>query len=150
LKKFIVTLQVYFITYLMKKLFLFTIASLLIVACTSKHEKAVELNKSGIRKMYSQQVDEALKDFDKAIELDPLFDQPYYYRGNIKYGATDYQGAQEDYSKAIELNPGFADAYYNRGNLYESINQRDKACADWLKAKENGKANLDDKLRFCR
>jgi len=123
---------------------------MLMGACTSKHEKALELNKSGIRKIYSHQMDEALKDFDKASELDPLFDQPYYYRGNIKYGATDYQGALKDYSKAIEINPGFADAYHNRGNLYEAINQRDKACADWMKAKENGKANLEDKLRFCR
>ncbi len=134
----------------MKRIFLITAISLLMLACTSKHEKAVELNKSGIRKMYSQQLDDAIKDFDKAIELDPLFDQPYYYRGNIKYGATNYQGALEDYNKAIEINPGFADAYCNRGNLYEAINQRDKACEDWMKAKENGKANLDDKLRFCR
>jgi tetratricopeptide (TPR) repeat protein len=134
----------------MKKLFLLTGFCLLLIACTSKHEKALELNKSGIKKMYSHQTEEALKDFDKAIELDPLFDQPYYYRGNIKYSATDYQGALADYSKAIEVNPGFADAYFNRGNVYQSINQRDKACADWLKAEELGKENLTDALKNCR
>ena len=134
----------------MKKIFLLTGLCLILFACTSKHEKALELNKSGIREMYSHQTDQAVKDFDKAIELDPLFDQPYYYRGNIKYSATDYQGAIADYSKAIELNPGFADAYSNRGNLYESINQRDKACVDWIKAHELGKANLEEKLRNCR
>lgn len=135
----------------MKKIFLLAgLCMIIFAACTSKHEKALELNKSGIRKLYAYKTEEALMDFDKAIELDPLFDQPYYYRGNIKYGAGDYYGALFDYNKAIELNPAFADAYFNRGNVYESINQRDKACADWIKADENGKANLTDKLRNCR
>jgi len=141
----------FYITDYMKKIFLLAgLCLILVAACTSKHEKALELNKSGIRKLYSYKTEEALKDFDKAIELDPLFDQPYFYRGNIKYGLGDYNGALFDYNKAIELNPGFADAYFNRGNVYESINQRDKACADWIKADENGKANLTDKLRNCR
>jgi len=134
----------------MKRIFLLFFAFPFLFACTSKHEKAIELNKSGISKIYGNQTDQALKDFDNAIKLDPLYDQPYFYRGNIKYSATDYQGALADYSKAIELNPGFADAYFNRGNLYEAINQRDKACADWIKAEEFGKANLKDKLRNCR
>lgn len=133
----------------MKKIFLLLGLSLFLFACTSKQEKAIELNKSGIRKIYSQQTAEALKDFNKAIELDPLFDQPYFYRANMKYSATDYKGALADYSKAIELNPGFADAYANRGNLYEALNQRDKACKDWIRANELGKPNLEDKLKYC-
>lgn len=91
-----------------------------------------------------------MQDFDLAIELDPMFDQPYYYRANLKYGNQDYQGALADYTKAIELNAGFADAYSNRGNLYQSLNQIEKACADWRKAAELGKPNLNDKLKFCQ
>lgn len=134
----------------MKKIFFLLLICFALLSCTSKHEKAVKLNKSGISKLYSNQIDDAQKDFDKAIELDPKFEQPYYYRANIKYGHGDYQGALTDYSKAIEVNPAFADAYTNRGNLYESIDQRDKACADWTKAHELGKPNLDEKLRNCR
>ncbi len=141
---------VFNLTFTMKQIFLLCGLCLILSACTSKHEKAVELYKSGLRKMYNYQKDEALMDFNKAIELDPLYEQPYFCRGNIKYGNTDYQGALADYSKAIEVNPGFADAYANRGNLYESINQRDKACADWIKADELGKENLSDKIRNCR
>ena len=134
----------------MKKIFLFVFLSILLIACTSKKEKAIQYNKSGIKKMFSLQYKEAMEDFNLAIELDPLFDQPYYYRGNLKYSAKDYQGALADYSKAIEVNPGFADAYGNRGNLYQSINQLEKACADWQKAHDLGKPNLRDKLRFCK
>ncbi len=134
----------------MKKIFLLFCICPVFLACTSKHEKAVELNKKGIRNIYERHTEEALADFNNAIKLDPLYDQPYYYRGNLKFGAADYQGALADYSKAIELNAGFAEAYANRGNLYEAINRRDKACEDWVKADELGKPNLEDKLEHCR
>lgn len=134
----------------MNKIFLFASLSLLLIACTSKKEKAEQYNKSGIKKMFILQYKEAMEDFNLAIELDPLYDQPYYYRGNLKYSAQDYQGALADYSKAIEVNPGFADAYTNRGNLYQALNQLEKACADWQKAHELGRPNLRDKLRFCK
>ena len=99
--------------------------------------------------MFTLKSEDALADFNLAIELDPTFDQPYFYRGNLKYSNTDYQGALADYTKAIEVNPGFADAYSNRGNLYQAINQLQKACADWQKAHDLGKENLEDKLRNC-
>jgi tetratricopeptide (TPR) repeat protein len=134
----------------MKKIFLLAAFSVLLVACTSKKEKAIQYNKSGIKNMFNLKTKEALEDFNLAIELDPQFDQPYYYRGNLKFSGRDYQGAMADYTKAIELNPGFADAYCNRGNLYQSINQQKNACADWRKAHDLGKPNLEDKLRFCQ
>jgi tetratricopeptide (TPR) repeat protein len=90
-----------------------------------------------------------MEDFNEAIELDPQFDQPYFYRGNLKFGNKDYQGALADYNKAIELNPKFADAFSNRGNLYQKLNQLNNACADWHKAYDLGQPNLEDKLRIC-
>ena len=100
--------------------------------------------------MFTLKYKEALNDFNLSIELDPNFEQPYYYRGNLKFSNGDYQGALADYSKAIELNPGFAEAYRNRGDLYQSINQASKACPDWKKARDLGIANMDDKLRACQ
>jgi tetratricopeptide (TPR) repeat protein len=134
----------------MKKIILLTFLSLLLSACTSKKEKAVQYNKSGIKNMFKMNTKEAMEDFNLAIELDPMFDQPYFYRGNLKYSARDYQGALADYTKAIELNQGFADAYNNRGNLYQALNKLKDACADWQKAHDLGKPNLEDKLRFCK
>lgn len=139
-----------FQTVFMKKIILLASLSILLIACTSKKEKAIQYNKSGIKNMFNLKYTEALEDFNLAIELDPLFDQPYYYRGNLKYSKGDYQGALADYSKAVEVNPGFADAYSNRGNVYQSINQLKNACADWQKAHDLGKPNLQDKLKFCR
>ncbi len=133
----------------MKKIFLILVSLSLLVACTPKREKAMEFNKLGMHKMNQNLIKEAIVEFDKAIDADPTFDQPYYYRGNMKFSLLDYKGALADYNKAIELNSGFADAYYNRGELYQSTNQQEKACADWKKAKEYGRINLSDKLRHC-
>ena len=133
----------------MKRILLFSALCLFLFACTSKKEKAIQSNKSGIRNMFTLKSEEAMEDFTLAIELDPLFDQPYFYRGNLKFGNKDYQGALADYNKAIELNPKFADAYSNRGNLYQKLNQLKNACADWHKAHDLGQPNLEDKLRIC-
>ena len=134
----------------MKKYILLITALILLFACTSKREKAIQYNKSGIKNMFSLKQKEAMEDFNLAIKIDPDYEQPYFFRGNLKYSQTDYQGALADYTKAIELNNGFTDAYANRGNLFQSLNQRDKACADWKKARELGKENMEDKLRGCQ
>ena len=134
----------------MKKIFLFAALSVVLISCTSKKEKAVQYNKSGLKEMFILHYKEAIEDFNMAIELDPLFDQPYYYRGILKYNEKDYQGALSDYTKAIENNPGFADAYCNRGNLFQSLNKMEEACADWQKAYDLGKHYMSDKLQLCR
>jgi tetratricopeptide (TPR) repeat protein len=53
-------------------------------------------------------MDGALADFNKAIELNPSLAQPYYNRGNVKAENNDLNGAIADYTKTIELKPDFA------------------------------------------
>ena len=45
----------------------------------------------------------ALKDLDKAIELDPEYGWAYYTRGNIYLDQGDYKKAEEDLAKAADL-----------------------------------------------
>ena len=66
-------------------------------------------------------LEEAIKDFNKAIELNPNYSKAYYNRGNTKkdlanaYNNIDYlEEAIKDYNKAIELNPNNSEAYFNR------------------------------------
>lgn len=47
--------------------------------------------------------EEALKDYDKAIELNPEHSQYYEDRAEVKEKLGDIQGAKEDYAKAKEL-----------------------------------------------
>ena len=47
----------------------------------------------------------ALKDYDKAIELQPDFYDAYNNRGVVKSDLGDYADAISDYDKVIELSP---------------------------------------------
>ena len=49
--------------------------------------------------------EEAIKDFDKAIELNPQDAEVYIERGFMKFLLTKYEEAFEDYKKAGELDP---------------------------------------------
>lgn len=134
----------------MRFLIIYTGIMLLVISCTSKRDKAMTFNNSGIKKMFEYKLEEAMKDFDNAIAADPEFDHPYFYRANMKFSLGDTKGAISDYTMAITLNPGFKSAYANRGDAYSSINIQDSACNDWKKAQELGKANLEEKLRRCK
>ncbi len=79
-------------------------------------------NSLGIAEANSSNLPDAIKDFNKAIELDQNI-EPYrniaaaYYnnRGIAKANSNKLPDAIEDFSKAIELDQKLAAAYYNRG-----------------------------------
>lgn len=61
----------------------------------------------------------AIKDFDKAIEMDP--EEPWYYyrRGWVKDEfLKDPDGGLADYTSAIEIDRNYAYTYLHRGRLY--------------------------------
>src|ERR1700722_18080752 len=59
--------------------------------------------------------DDALVDFERAIELNPRYSYAYVGRGFAKEKKGDLDGAVADYNRAIEVDPRDAYAYYNRG-----------------------------------
>lgn len=67
-------------------------------------------------------LDGALDDFTKAIELKPEYAEAYYFRGLAKQAKGDVDGAVADFAKAIELKPDYPDA---RAHL-QSIRPQDK------------------------
>ena len=72
--------------------------------------------------------EDALSDYNKAIELFPKF-SPYYEKRallNSEY-LDDFNAALIDYTKVIELNPSDPWAWYNRGFLNSYNHDDDKA-----------------------
>ena len=81
--------------------------------------------------------EEAIKAFDRAIEIDPMYATAYYSRGNSKaLLKKDHNGAIEDYNKAIAIDPRDAYAYKNRGNSRTAIKDYQGALKDFDKAIE--------------
>lgn len=78
----------------------------------------------------------SLADFKKAIELEPEYSQPYYYRGIYFFNKKNFISAINDYTKAIEIDPFFAESYKKRAESYKKINELNKAGIDLLKFRE--------------
>ena len=95
-----------------------------------------DLVNRGIEKAKNGDLDGAIADFDRAMELDPKDDAPYYNRAQARRLKKDTVGAIADYTKAIELGSTNPAAYNNRGNARAENNDRDGAIADYTRAIE--------------
>jgi len=82
--------------------------------------------------IYALELDfeEAIKEFDKAIELDPKNPRYHNNKGNALYGLHRYDEAIKEYNKAIELDPnnpvyhaGKGLALYVMGKYEEAIEE---------------------------
>jgi TonB family protein len=81
-------------------------------------------------------LDSAIANYTKAIELKPDDSAAYRGRGEAKYLKSDLDGAIADYTKAIELKPDDSAAYTGRGEAKRSKSDLDGAIADYTKAIE--------------
>jgi len=70
---------------------------------------------------------DALKDFDRAVELDAQYSYRYACRAFAKDALGDVEGAIADYRKAIELDPDDAIAHNNLGLLEEKAGNKNNA-----------------------
>jgi tetratricopeptide (TPR) repeat protein len=61
--------------------------------------------------------DEALKCFDKAIELTPKLKEAWTYKGIILSDKKQYDEALKCYDKAIEIAPGYTLGWSNKGDF---------------------------------
>ncbi len=75
--------------------------------------------------------DEAVKDWDIAIQIKQDYHEAYQNRGVYKYNQKQHASAIEDFNKAIELNPQYTNAFKNRGRSHLALNQHQKALADF-------------------
>ena len=119
----------------MPLLVLLTALMLVIVACgedsRSYLNEGNDLSSNG-------DYQEAIKQYDEAIRLDPDYAKAYFNRAYAYGELGHHELAIIDLDKAIELDPLFADAYYNRGVAYENIGQQQLAEQDFEKAEELG------------
>ena len=78
----------------------------------------------------------AIEDFTKAIEIDSMADNCYYGRAYDKEELGDLQGAIKDYTSAIEINPYHVDSYLNRGVSKNNLGDYKSAIEDYTKVIE--------------
>ncbi len=80
--------------------------------------------------------DQAIKDYTKAIELNPKDADIYNNRGFTYGEIKNYDQSIKDFNKAIEINPKKPRTYLNRGNIYYFKHNYDQAIEDYTNAIE--------------
>jgi len=93
-------------------------------------------NDLGVDLFQKGQVDEAIAQFQKALGINPNYEEAH-----CNYGAALFQKGQVDeamtqYQKALEINPNYSDAYFNLGNAFVKKGQPDEAISQFQKAIE--------------
>ncbi len=80
--------------------------------------------------MLQKKLDEASKDFDKAIALDKNYAEAYFLKGTAFQFSSETTKAISAYSQAIAIQNNYADAYLMRGLLYATLKSKALACND--------------------
>src|SRR5260370_15968465 len=103
-------------------------------------QRAIDYYSHGTTKCKSGELDEAIEDFTRAIQIsshltpaphrlnaftdadadkitviDPFTADAYSNRGYVRYEKGDIDGAIADYDQALRINPGLARTYLDRG-----------------------------------
>lgn len=132
------------------RILIVVLITLFISSCQSNIEKSQELFDIGIEQFEYREYKEALITFDKALDADPENFEALYYKGNCHMNMGKFIVAIEEFTKAIQINPNYAEAYANRGQAKFYLGGYQDACADYQKAHDLGKPNMEDKLRHCK
>ncbi|MBR1695056.1 MAG: tetratricopeptide repeat protein, partial [Selenomonas sp.] len=100
---------------------------------------AIKKNKEGIELGRKDNLKEAIKCFNEAINIKPDYPGTYINRGYTYYRLKNYQQAISDYDNAIMFKPelaGLVATYNGRGNAYQKLGNIQQAIKDYNKAIE--------------
>ncbi len=73
---------------------------------------------------------DAVKEYDKALEIDPENAEIYRKRGIANRARGDEKDALKDFDKAIELDPSNSKSYLGRGLVHREMKNYEKAMDD--------------------
>jgi tetratricopeptide (TPR) repeat protein len=85
------------------------IVLLFLFSCPSTHQEQTELKGAGAyfnrgcSYMIRRQYEQAISDFNKALEISPKYAEAYYNRGYTYYLKEEYEKSWEDINKAQDL-----------------------------------------------
>lgn len=110
--------------------------------------KAEEFWRRGTGHYKAARYDEALKDFNEALRLDPKLIVAYFNRALTHEGKGNLDLALKDYEAALKVNPKYINAHLNRGVLLKNAGRTGEALDAYSKIIELDAKN--DKALFNR
>jgi len=101
---------------------------------------------TGVKHMFNEDYDKAIRDFDKVIELDPESPHAHEIRGRTYTLMSRYDNAIADFNKEISIVESYIEnlsddkfglnPYYFRGLVWTELTENERAIADFSKAIE--------------
>lgn len=140
-----------FISKMKKTKYIVILAVLAAVLCTGcsneREEEQRELRLKGITLMENGKYEEALEEFQGALDLSlgnvgETEMDICFYKAESQYMLGDIEGAMATYTAIIDFNES-AKAYFLRGNLYYSLGDEENALKDYSAAIEKEKKNYE-------
>jgi tetratricopeptide (TPR) repeat protein len=99
----------------------------------------------GNSRVSQNKLEDAIADYNKAMELAPHATDPYLNRGTALEALGRWDEAIADYNRVLELDPNDAMAYNNRGNAEAGLGKWSEAIADYQHS-----ADLAPNFAFAR
>lgn len=83
-----------------------------------------------------RQWDNALADYDRALQFNPKWAEADYYRGRMRLEARQPRQAKQALDRLLRSKPQNAEAWLLRGRAFEQMNKHREAAADFSRAIE--------------
>ena len=110
-------------------------------------------NAYGIMLELTNNINEAFKAWDKALELRPQYPDALSNYANACWKLKKFEQARDFCERAIKCDPNYASAYINLGNALISLDKKEDAIESWKKSLEllpnnlNAYVNIGNALR---
>ena len=88
------------------------------------------VTKLDITKSSTKDIEDVIKDLERAIEIDPTLAEAHFRLGIAKSRLKDNKSAIESFDRAIEIDPTLTGAYFNRAIAQHSLSPK-KAIKDY-------------------
>jgi len=99
-------------------------------------QNPVLFSQRAVAKKLAGDLQGAVEDYGKTIELSEKDVSAWMGRGFVKYQLENHEGAIEDFTRVVELAPQTAVAFNNRGFNYQILGKHEPALADFEQATE--------------
>jgi tetratricopeptide (TPR) repeat protein len=124
-----------------------------------EYEKAIQIDSANKIAFYNKAISEsfikdyssALNDLNQSLKIDSNFADAIFRRASILFEKGKYDLSIGDLNKFISLRPKHSKALILRGKSYIKIENKDKACTDFIKAKRLGDTTANKYVQqyFC-
>ncbi len=104
---------------------------IVVVLLTACNTKAKQANKRGLEYMKQNMYEEAIAEFNRALEINPTWFPAYYNRAISYANSHRNEEALSDFNYVIAHYQTHADAYFNRGILQENLGNYAQAIQDY-------------------